>query len=97
MVGIVFFAMFSGSLIAVTLVFSGWPLWLALVAYLGCGILGLVMIVVAEFFRPALSRLLGLNASCVAIKGFERHAEGDYIQAKQIPALSDCQLTTNSH
>ncbi len=48
MVGIVFTSMFIGSLLAVTLVFSGWPLWLAIAVYIGCGVLGLALMAAVE-------------------------------------------------
>ncbi len=95
MIGIVFVAMFIGSLSAATLVFSGWPFWVAVVAYIFCGVLGFALIVVLELSRQSLLIWMKLIASPVARLNFWRVRKDKILQPRTIPALSDWHFTTN--
>ena len=89
MVGIVFTAVFIGSLSAVTLVFSGWPLWVAIAVYIACGVLGLVLMAAVEAFRPSITNGLRLVTSRKSrVNVLQKHRQ-TYTQPRPIPALSE--------
>lgn len=94
MVGIVFIAMFIGSLSAVSLAFSGWSLWVAIAAYIGSGILGLTMMVVAEICRAPLSKGIRLVVASASRMDFWRQEGDAYLQPRPIPSLSEYQFNT---
>lgn len=96
MVGIIFIAMFLGSLSAVTLVFSGWPVWVAIAAYLGCGMLGLVLIVAIDLFRPSITKGAKMLAAYVARIDTWRQHEQANLQPRPISALSETYSKGNS-
>ncbi len=89
MVGIVFISMFIGSLSAITLVFSDWPLWVAVAVYIGCGMLGLALMAAVEIFRPSITKGMRLVASRVARVTISQKSKQTYLQPRPIPVLSE--------
>ncbi len=94
MIGIVFVAMFIGSLSAVNLVFSGWPLWVAMATYMFSGILGLAVMAVAESYRAPLSRGIRRVIRSTYRLNYWRHKDDTYLESRPIPALSEYEFTT---
>ena len=96
MVGIVFIALFIGSLSAVTLVVTGWPFWVAIVVYIGCGVLGLVLLIAVESFRPSITKGVKLVASFVMRVNNLQKQKQLYRKPRLIPALSESQSRERS-
>ena len=95
MVGKIFVAMFLGALAAVTLVVSGWSLWLVMLAYMFFGIFGLAAVVALEYFRRPLSIGMKLIVSFILRLKIWRQKDDDFIRPRPIPALSDWHSATN--
>ncbi len=88
MIGIVFVAMFSGSLMAVALTFSGWPLWMAMASYVGCGLLGLVLCAIVEHVHPSLTNGIKLALAFVFRSSNSQKTKQELFQPRPVPALS---------
>lgn len=85
MIGSVIIAMFSGSLLAVTLLLVGWPVWVAILAYMGCGMLVLVFMATLKLFRWSISRTARLIVSVLSRRQYQRA----YATPRTVATLSD--------
>ena len=97
MVGTIFIALLLAFLSAFSLAFSGWPCWVAIAAYIICGMLGLVLAVALVSLRSLIMRGSQLVASTITARNSRwRRREKDYLQPRSIPALSDSNSRRNS-
>lgn len=92
MVGIVFVAMFVGSLLSVSLVFTGWPLWVAMTTYVVSGMIGIGIILVLEAYRPILPRVSEFTKTSIWRLKFWQREDDANLQPRPIPALSEYQF-----
>ncbi|WP_306116970.1 MULTISPECIES: hypothetical protein [unclassified Roseovarius] len=92
MIGIVFVAMFAGSLSAVSLVFSGWPLWIAMMTYVVSGLLGMVIMAAVEAYHPNILRGLEFAKNSIWRLKFWHREDDAKLKPRPIPALSECQF-----
>lgn len=89
MVVILFVAVFFGSLLATSLAFSGWSLWLSAVVYLTCGFIGVaLMFGLPKIFSIFVRSLKWMTSRCLPFIFWTR-AEENCSDLQSVPDLSE--------